>query len=302
MAEPRPSRLIPLILVVLVVAGAGTGAGFLYEYNHPKSGSPVLTVQIGDNVTVNYIGEFGSGPQTGRTFDTSLYSVARDNVNFPKSAEFSMRSEANYTPLPVHVGASGSYSIGGLTFGTVVTGFWQGLVGLRANQTTWISIPPSQGYGSPNPACFRYAPLQSTVPTFVTMNATAFAKSYPNVNPTVGTSFSDPLYGWTDTIYSANASAVVVQNLPVLDWSIPGTTWPVVVTGINATSITLTNRLTAGEVGQVAGTLRSGSSVCGSSQFLVSSLNQGNATYTQDFNHEVVGETLVFQVTVVRFY
>ena len=308
MAKAGPSIFLPILLIVVVIVAAGVGTAYLYGFNHPKATTPIRTVVIGDNVTVNYIGSFGSGPQLDRVFDTSLYSVSINNASYPKSLEYAhYGAPSTFTPLPVHVGPSapsGGYSLDGLTFGTVVTGFWQGLVGLAVNHSARISIPPALAYGSADPACFVTKPLVVTVPVLLTVTPTQFASLYPSTNATAGTEFTDATYGWTDLVVSVNATAVVVENLPPLGWSVPGKSWPVVVTAINSTTLTVTNELTAASAGAVAGV--TSARVCSSEtslgNFIVSAVNPANGTYTEDFNPEVSGQTLIFQVTVVQFY
>ena len=304
MAEPRPSLAQPIVLIEIVLVAAGVGGGLLFEYNHPKPIAPPRTVQVGDNVTVNYIGLFASGPQTGRTFDTSIYSVAVNNVSYPKSLEFSMRgSPGAYAPLPVYVGPStpsGGYSLDGLTFSSVVTGFWQGLLGLPVNQTRTITFPASEGYGPTDPACLVVRPLTVEVPVLIAVPPQDFSTAYPGANATPGVEFPDPAYGWTDLVLSANATAVVVENLPSVGWAVPGSSWPEVVTAATTGTITVTNELTSANAGRVAG--HSATQVCSSSQYIVSSVDVQNGTYTEDFNHEVVGQSLTFVVTVYRIY
>ena len=305
MAEPKPSIVLPVILIAVVIVAAGVGVGLLYEKNHPKASAAAWTVSVGSNVTVNYIGSFGSGAQSGRVFDTSIYSVAVNNVSFPKSLEFSYRgSKANYTPLGVSVGPSipaSGYSIDNITFGSVVTGFWQGLIGLEVGQTKSISIPPSLGYGGANSSCFVTQPLTFTTPVLVAVPASSFTSLYPGVNASSGTHFTAPTYGWPAIVLSANSTAVVVENLPRVGWSVPGIEWPQVVTAVNASTITLRNMLTSTDAGTVLGHV-SGSGVCGATQFIVSGVNSTAGTYIQDFNREVVGQTLVFSVTIVARY
>ncbi len=289
-------------LVVVVVVAAGVGTYFLYKQNHPALSSGPRVVAIGDNVTVNYIGMFGSGPEQGRVFDTSIQAVADNNVTYPKTVEYTPRNASGYTPLGVHVGPrtpSSGYSIGSVTYGGVVTGFWQGLLGLPVNQTRLVSIPPYLGYGPANPSCVQTVPLVQNISSTVVLSSVAFAKNYPGVDAFAGVNFVDPTYGWTDTVLSANNTTVVVGLLPTVGAtsSYPG--WPVKVVDVSTTSITLDNLLTSADVGAVGGRL-TGTSVCGSSQFFVSALNP-NGTFTEDFNREVAGQTLVFYVTVVAF-
>jgi FKBP-type peptidyl-prolyl cis-trans isomerase 2 len=304
MPAKERSRLVPIVLIVVVLVVAGVGAGLLYYFTHSSSSSGRPTVQLGDNATVNYIGFFGSGPQTGRVFDTSLYSVATNNATYPKSLEFAMRSNvSSYTPLAVHVGPTtpqSGYSLNGLSFIQVVTGFWQGLLGLPGNQTSSVTVPPALGYGSPDPACFRNLSLTFSVPVMVTLTSSEFSTDFPGVTAAQGAQFPNPTYGWPVYVVSANSTRIVVVNQPSPGWTSYPNGWPVEVTAVNATAITVTNELTSANAGLVAG--HSSQTVCSSNQYVVSAVSAGAGTFTQDYNKEVVGQTLIFVVTVVGVF
>jgi hypothetical protein len=306
MADPRPSPVLAILLIILVIAAGVGGAAYLYYFeNNKRPGSAGLTVQVGDNATVDYIGLFAKGAQQGRVFDTSEFAVALNNVSWPKSLQYTSRggSESDYSPLPVHVGPnapSGGYTVGSLTFGTVVTGFWQGLVGLPGNQTRYVTVPPSLGYSFVNSSCFVTRPLTTSTPVLVTVTPTQFASNFPNVSMTPGTQYTDPVYGWTDAVLSTNASAIVYENLPVLGMIVSPNGWAVVVSNISASTITLQNQLSPSQAGAVGGT--AAADVCGTRSFIVSQVNLGAGTYVEDFNPEVDGQTLIFIVSVVDIY
>ena len=288
-------------LIAVVVVAAGVGAGVLYEYDHPKSPSGPLTVVLGDNVTVNYIGLFGGGPQQGKVFDTSIQSVATNNASWPKSLEYTPRNASGYTPLPVHVGPapSSGYNVSGVTYLGVITGFWKALIGLAANQSRWYTFPASEGYGPLNASCIVSAPLVQAIPVVVSLTAKGFASAYPGITANAGLTFSDPTYGWSDTVLSANTTAVVVGRLPYVGESVDPYGWSMVVTGVTSSTITLSSQLTPSSVGSVAGKIP-GVTVCGESQFLVWSVNSATGLYSQNYNREVVGQTLTFVVTIVK--
>jgi FKBP-type peptidyl-prolyl cis-trans isomerase 2 len=302
MATNQPSRVLLAVLIVVVLVAGGIGAALLYEYSKPKSSRPVLSVQPGDNVTVNYIGEFGSGAQQGRVFDTSYYSVATNNASYPKSLEYQPRSSPSaYTPLPVHVGAyapGSGYTIGNLTFGSVVTGFWQGLLGLVGNQSHVVVVPPGLGYGPLNSSCLATEPLVFSVAVLRFVPVAQFATLYPNGTATTGAVFPDPTYGWNDTVFAVNSTSITLQALPSVGESSSPNGVPFVVSDVNATSITLTSRLTPSDAGLVLGHATSGG-LCGKSQFIVNAVDLTSGTFTENFNPEVQGETLDFVVTVV---
>lgn len=306
MVAKQPSRIVFAVLVVVVIAAAGVGAAFLYEYNKPKPAAPsLLTVQVGDNATVNYIGVFGTGPQAGRVFDTSIYSVASNNGSYPKSLEYEPRGKpAAYTPLPVHVGPtapSGGYSFANLTFGTVVPGFWQGLIGLPGNRTSTIVVPPDLGYGPVNASCLATAPLAFSVPVLTNVPAAEFSTRFPNVTASVGSVFPDPTYGWNDSILSMNSSTVAVQALATVGYTSHPNGIPFVVTSLNSSEVALSSLLTPASAGLVLGHAKTGG-LCSSTTFIVSAVDTVAGTYTENFNPEVQGETLDFTVTVVDIY
>ncbi len=302
MVAEKPPRILFVVLVVIVIAVAGAGAAFLYEYNKPKAASPILTVQTGDNLTVNYVGTFGSSPQQGRVFDTSIYSVATENQSYPKSLEYQSRgARSAYTPLPVHVGPSGSYSIGNLTFGTVVTGFWQGIIGLSGNQTRTIDIQPVLAYGPQNLSCLVTAPLSLRVTAVSSIPISDFSTLFPNVTASPGTVFPDPTFGWNDSVYAVNLTTVVVQSLATVGEVSQPNGLPFTVSAVNATTITLSSELTPANAGLVLGQV-GGSGICGTTKFIVSAVNLGAGTYTENFNPETRGETLDFTVTVIDIF
>lgn len=306
MAEPRPSPTWSIVLALIVVIAGVAGGVLLYEENHKSPGPGPLTVQVGDNVTVNYIGLFAKGPQQGRVFDTSEYSVALSNLSWPKSLQYASRGgkPSDYSPLGVYVGPSppsGGYTIGNLTFGGVVTGFWEGLVGLPGNRTAYITVPPSLGYGDVNQSCIVSQPLVTTYPVVVTLSPSNFSALFPNVSATAGTVYTDPVYGWSDVVLSVNASALTYENLPTLGMVTNPSGWPVQVSNISATTITLTSQLSPAQAGLVLGHA-SGSGLCGTTSFIITGVNLGTGTYTEDYNSEVDGQTLIFIVTVVNIY
>jgi FKBP-type peptidyl-prolyl cis-trans isomerase 2 len=314
MVAPAPSRLLLVVLVVVVIAAAGGLAGYVYYRDLPAGPPSVLVVQQGDNVTVNYIGIFGSGPEQGKVFDTSLYAVATNGASFPKGLEFSSRGSAqNYTPLPVYVGPStpsGGYSVGGLSYITVVTGFWQGLLGLEGNQTRSITVPPALGYGPKNPACIATYPLTQHLPVVESFTRAQFSAAYPSVSPVTGGTFQEPHFLWPVLILSVNQSSVVTENLAQVGDSASPSGWTVVVTAVTSTAngtgdITLQNELTPADAGVTLGKAFTGAGPCAQSsgdKFIVTAVNLSAGTYTADFNTEVTGQTLIFIVTPVEIH
>lgn len=309
------SQIVLIVLVALVLVGAGVAAGVVYYVERPPAPATTLTVQVGDNVTVNYIGVYGSGPEQGKVFDTSLYSVAVNNIAFPKSLTYSPRGAfpSNYTPLDVNVAPntpSAGYTLGSYTFIGVVAGFWLGLVGLPGNVSKQLIVPPDLGYGPSNPACLATEPLTYSIPLVRTLTATQFTTTYPGQVASTGSQFPDPHFGWPVLVLSSNTSFVTVENLATIGWTASPSGWPVEVTNVSATAngtglITLQNQLSPSQAGHLLGKDYSGTGPCSSQsggKFIVTAVDLDTGTYTEDFNQEVQGETLIFTVTVIDIF
>lgn len=306
----EPSYIPFVVLIVVVVVGAGIGAGYLYYKSQPASSSAPRLVQIGDNATVTYIGILASGPEQGKVFDTSVYSVATNNATWPKALQFGFRGgPSSYTQLGVHVGTinAANYTLNNYSFVQVVPGFWQGLVGIPTNITHTVVVPTSLGYAAF--ACSVVQPLQLQVPVFATYAGIVFQKLYPGVLATTGATFSDPHYGWTVQILSANSTSVTIQNIAQVGAVARPNGWAVEVTNVTSTpngsgQITLLNELTPSDAGHVQGTSTKGPTCGGqqSSRYIVTAVNLTAGTYTEDFNQEVAGQTLIFLVKVVDLF
>lgn len=303
--------LVALIVVVLIVAG-GVSA-YVYTVDKPKPPSRPFLVQVGDNVTVNYVGIFGSGPDQGKVFDTSIYADAINDASFPKALQYHPRgAAANYTPLPVHVGGNtpqSGYSLHNMSFIQVVTGFWKGLVGLRGNESHLLVVPPSLGYGYGNPACLRTMPLTVTFPVYQSLSGLAFTALYPGVLATTGASFTNPTYGFTVEILSANSTSVALENIAYSGETTDLQGWPAEVASVVPTSngtglITIQNLINGAQAGHLAGTTTHGLCANGGSAaaFIVTEVNTTAGTFTENFNQEVSGQTLLFEVAVVNIY
>ncbi len=269
--------LLALVIAVAVVLGA------YYVVFTPKPAAAPQFAELGDSVTIDYIGYF---PNSNLVFDTSIQSAATDNATYPKAYSFALR--ASYTALQFTVGD-----------GSVVKGFDEGVRGLSVGQTTTITVPASLGYGAADSSKIFVHTIIETVPVRVTMNTSAFS-SYYGQTAVSATNVTDPIYGWSATVSILNG-LVVVTNSPYPSETVhPYGAWNAVVLAVddgasNGTgTITLQNRLDPTMVDKVGGKSPNGQT------FYLSAVDPVGGTYALDFNKQVVGRTLVFQVTLVR--
>jgi hypothetical protein len=105
------------------------------------------------------------------------------------------------------------------------------------------------------------------------------------------------MYGWPDLVLSVNATSVTVQNLPLFGYRSTTPGWPIAVTNVSGGNISVTNEITSTNVGLVLG--HSSTTVCSTSKFIVSAVDPVAGTFTENFNSEVVGQTLIFEMTLV---
>ncbi|UCF07979.1 MAG: FKBP-type peptidyl-prolyl cis-trans isomerase [Thermoplasmata archaeon] len=95
------------------------------------------TLAIGDLAMVDYIGYFIDG----LIFDTSIEEVAT-NANF--SREPNVQSKTTFAPLGMVVGSEDPTS--GDEYIVMILGFWEAAVGMKANETKVVRLPPEKAY------------------------------------------------------------------------------------------------------------------------------------------------------------
>ncbi len=271
-----------IVLLVLVVAVVLV-VGVYYVIITPPPLKVAARAAQGDSVSIDYVGYFSND---NLVFDTSLQRVAADNATYPKAYSFAWRG--SWSALQFTIGD-----------GSVIPGFDNGVRGLAAGQSTTVSVPYSQGYGAPNPALIDVHNLTETVPIRRTMNETQFS-SYYGQTAVSGANVSDPIYGWSVTVYILNGE-VTVMNSPYPGEVIrPYGAWTANVTAIDSSAdngtglITITNRLDPSMVDKIGAKAPDGQT------FYLSAVDPVAGKYTLNFNKQVVGRTLVFQITLVR--
>ncbi len=105
------------MLLLILFSGCGSGGEI---------------AEVGDTVSVNYVGSLSDG----LVFDTSIQEVA-ENPNVTKTDTFSPKSV--YTPLNFQVGS-----------GKVISGFDEAIIGMKTGEEKEVVIPPEKAYGDWN--------------------------------------------------------------------------------------------------------------------------------------------------------
>jgi FKBP-type peptidyl-prolyl cis-trans isomerase 2 len=276
--------IILCIVVGLVVAGAAIG--YIFLSTEQKGGQySDIEVELGDSVSVNYIGLF----EDGTIFDTSLVEVANNDFLYPKSLSYTEKTQ--YTPLTFTVGE-----------GQMIAGFDTGVFGMTVNETRELVIQPAQGYGEPDQSLIQVKSLNEKKPVYEWgMNATDFESLY-FVPAQIGTTVKSNEYGWNMTVFYVDPVTKNIQfkHEPMLnEVTSLYDEWDSVVVSIDTNAnngqgeITLQHLLTQDDAGKIL------SYDSGGNEFRIISVNPGDGTYTVDYNREVVGRILIFKVTLV---
>ncbi len=283
-----------IILIAVLMVSASSVAILLYDSGQRTESPKVEYVKLGDNVMVNYIGQL----EDGRVFDTSFWDVASNDALYPKSLTFTLRNESQYQPLEFQAG-----------IGQMIQGFDSGVIGMYVNQTKVLEIPPDEGYGPLNYSKLVEIPLVQTIDVFEDLNSAEFVNKF-GVEPVAGMTLTDPHWGWDVTVIrvSTDADAILVMNQPDLGSKYPiygkdlgqaKTGWYVKVDYYDSTvndgkgEIRIRNLISGDDAGNLKGVDE------WSNQFILYEVDTESNTIVLNYNGELVGQTLIFTVTLV---
>lgn len=287
--EGRPPRRIdPFQATVAVVLVAAVVIGYLVATRPSPSPTPEV-VGPNDRIVVNYIGFFPDG----RVFDTTFPEVATDNVTYPKALSFQYRGD--YRPIAFDLG-------GAVGAAAAIPGFTQGILEptpMRVGETREVVVPPELGYGLPDPSRVEERSLEVELPQYETFLRSEFEQEFEAVD-VVGVTFSHPFWGWPVRVVQTQGSFVTIQHLVEVDQVVrPHDAWEARVTEVDGAAnggggrIVVEHLLDARDVGQIQ-------AEDGRGTFRVVAVDPAAGTYTVDYNRQVVGQTLIFQITLVR--
>lgn len=273
--------------------------GWPWEKDEKKE--DVLLIQAGDEVTVDYTGYFlGPNGELGSVFDTSIGDIAR-NESVPKSQGFLLKE--TYDDMKFTVVEEGETP-------TMIAGFNDAVLGMKEGQTKQVSIPPEKGY--PEYYNDRVLTVESTmqIPMVETFTAEEFSAYYPMVDLEIQSSFIHPFWGWDITIVSHSPGNVTVINNARYGESYQGFPWNTTVVDLSTDRNVITLHHQVQEITKTTRVnldmlppldpawfetvLQLGEKNLERNGFVTSI----GGDIVIDFNTEVAGKTLVFQITV----
>lgn len=285
-------------VIVLAVAIVVLSAAFyiLYVKVPPPPVSPRVA-ETGDTVDINYIGSF---EDTGRVFDTSYESVAVDNVSYPKAVSFGKPAwRGQFSPFQFQVGCVDltPEQQQATRCTAAIRGFDRAVRGLSVGDTKRVVVPPEDGYGDLDPTKVFELPLLQGVTARETMNETAFAERF-GIAPSDRLIVLDPFWRWNVTV-SLAGNIVTITHSPKIGQVVrPYSAWDAAVESIDDSAnggagiVYVRHLLDADDAGSVY-------AVDEGQAFIVSSVDTDREVYVANYNSEVTGRTLVFEIALV---
>ena len=299
--ERDPQKMVMALLVAAILVSIGV-VGYVLYTRGSASAAEESAIVSGDTVTMHYTGMLTDG----RVFDTSILSVAWDDVLYPKSMSFSKRDNDSYGPFTM---TAGLYGPGG-----TIKGFALGVLGMFEGQTKTITIAPEDGYAL-NPAKLATVDIVQEIPATETMADSTFRAEY-GIEPIPLRMLNHYFWGWSVVVVSDVDGVVTLKHTPtvgqlVTPYGYPGDStspegWYVEVEAYDPAAndgqglTTVRNMVSAADVGSVMGTTTNGEN------FFLWSFDDANQSFevhisdsATGYNAEIAGQTLVFEITIL---
>lgn len=272
------------IAIVAILVAVGIVGWAVWHFVLEATPVHERTAAMGDKVTVDYIGWF----EDGRVFDTSLPNVATDNATYPKAPSFAFRGTGSYKPFEFTVGQG------------VIVGWSEGTVGMKLKDTRTVVVPAEKGYGKTDTSKVFVMDIVESVPVIQETSVQWFKDNY-STNPNVGVVVKDKDYGWEKSVISVQGDVVTVRNEPVIG-NILETSWPwkLKVASVDSSAnsglgeIKVRHLIDPSEVNNTKGTYKG-------QTFYLTGLDLSKGKFTIDENDFVVGKTLIFRISLLKF-
>jgi len=302
--QPRDIRKIVLSVIVAAIVLSGALVFYIWYTGRGSSDAADRTTIIsGDTVLMDYIGRLSDG----RVFDTSLLDIASDDVIYPKSMTFSLRSNDSYATFSMEAGKYGS--------GGTIKGFALGVIGMRVDETRIIEVSPENGYAV-DPDMLRTIPIEDEVEGVETFSQAQFAEAFGSSAVQMQT-YTHFFWGWEVLVLDNTSGLVTIQHRPTVgqivypygqpDSPTSPSGWAVEVVGYDPAGfggrgkISIRNDVSASDVYNVEGIDYDGK------QFVISAYSGADGTIqinkvdsATGYNGEIAGRTLFFEVTIVE--
>lgn len=293
-----------ILVIVIIVIGLSTG-GILTarEMYFKQEAEEVVTAETGDQVEMNYVGKLRDPEiyDAPRIFDTSYEDIP--NVKSPKYTYTYDHERERGEPFQFTLGEG------------VIEGWNENIKGMREGQSKRFSVSPKKGYGESSEDLIYQIPKTETVPVYEEMGSEEFSQKHGS--PSKNMKVEDEFWGWDKIVISVGDDTVKLRHDPEIgqnyhsyseeglisqvksiDSNADGGNGEIKVentvrksTRVRSEHLSLNEKKFAGVPQQKAN--------LGQSQDGQGIVSSENGNITVDFNDEVVGKTLYFEVELV---
>jgi len=282
-----------IIVIAIIVIGLSTGGVLAArELYFKEETDERIRAEEGDTVEIHYIGRLGDERiyDGQRIFDTSYEEIP--GVREPRFTLTYDHERERGDPFEFTLGEG------------VIEGWNENIRGMREGGSKRFSVPPEKGYGEASEELKFQIKRAESMPVYESMNVEEFTDKYgePRRNMVV----EDHFWGWDKVITSVGLERVRLRNEPDIDEIYRPTGergWDVEVVSIDSTARDgegiIEIKHTVHEPFVVDGELLS--LYDEKFQNLEDGILIPNGDYiTVDFNDEVNGKTLHFEVEVLN--
>jgi len=283
-------KYLPYYLAILLMAGLLTVAAFSPP-EETKNREP--KAELGDMVSVIYVGKFTDG----RVFDTNDPSVNSWDDVYPKAASYQTKPTDQIQPLQFTLGS-----------GQLLADFENAVIGMKTGDKKTITILAEHGYGLDDENLTFEVDLIQEMPVFERMSLDDFNDTYGYTYdrsqdaPPMNLSFRHFAYGWNVTVIAIDGDwHIRLMNIPVIG---PVNTFPWTADIINITSggngtILVEHHPEIWDMlsreYQPTDPWRPDDPAATEGRVI----DLDSKTFTLDYNREVVGEILVFDIELI---
>ena len=301
---PRdPTRVFLALIAVAVVLSVGVVGYVVYDNAQEHTTSASDPIEMGDVVTLNYVGMFSDG----RVFDTSLLDVASDDMLYPKSLTFTLRDNESYVPFDM---TAGKYGVEGGT----IKGFALGVLGLTMGDTYTIEVPPEDGYAV-DPSMVETVQVTEHLNATEMMPESTFTTLF-NIEPVELDFVQHFKWKWDVLVVEVSQGLVTFKHAPTIGQEVypfgdpsddeDPAGWACVVESFDPEAsngsgeVVVRHVVTEADVYAIKGVMYTGQ------VFILSGYDSANGTFEihrsnpeAGYNGEIAGRTLYFKVTIV---
>jgi len=189
-----------ILIIAIIVIGLSTGGVLTArEFYFREDDEEVRRAQVGDTVEIHYVGRLRNPDVYDglRIFDTSY-----DTIPGVESPRFTLTYDERERGEPFE-----------FTLGEgVIEGWNENVKGMREGESKRFSVPPEKGYGHASEDLIYQIPKTETVPVYQRMPAEEFREKFgePSINMVV----EDQFWGWEKTVISVGADVVRLRHEP----------------------------------------------------------------------------------------